>query len=171
MTSTSPSTDIVIIGAGPTGLMLACQLALHPTVSFRIVDKGVGCTDQSRALVVHARSLELFAQLGLVEKAIAEGKFFDRINLFFQGQRAFQLDFTHIRARQQPLLTQYPYALVLEQSITERLLESFLNEKNIRVERETEAVDIADIDTVDGPGVQVTLASGERIRAEVRLRM
>ena len=56
----------------------------------------------------------------------------------------FRLDFSHIRADQQPLLTRYPYLLILEQSVTEQILESFLNEHNIKVERNTEAIDLID---------------------------
>ncbi len=52
---TVSSTDILIIGAGPTGLMLACQLSLYPNLSFRIIDKNASRTTESRATGVHAR--------------------------------------------------------------------------------------------------------------------
>jgi 2-polyprenyl-6-methoxyphenol hydroxylase-like FAD-dependent oxidoreductase len=66
---TSSLVDVLIIGAGPSGLMLACQLSLYPNISFRIIDKKPYSTKQSRTLVVYARSLELFSQLNLVDKA------------------------------------------------------------------------------------------------------
>jgi 2-polyprenyl-6-methoxyphenol hydroxylase-like FAD-dependent oxidoreductase len=160
------STDILIIGAGPTGLMLACHLSLYPNISFRIIDKNSSCTTQSRALGVHARSLELLAQLNLVEKAISEGKFLDKIKAFFQGQCRIQIDFTHIRTEQQPLLTRYPYLLFLEQSVTEQILETFLNEHNIKVQRNTEAIDLIDLDSTNASEVQVTLSNGEIIRTK-----
>jgi 2-polyprenyl-6-methoxyphenol hydroxylase-like FAD-dependent oxidoreductase len=163
---TSSSTDVLIIGAGPTGLMLGCQLSLYSNVSFRIIDKNPSCTTQSRALVVHARSLELFAQLNLVEKAILQGTCADSINGFFQGQRRIQIDFARIRAEQRVLLTRYPYVLFLEQSATEQMLETFLNEHHVKVERQSEAIDVVDLDSIDGTGVQVTLSNGDIIRTK-----
>ncbi|UJR26774.1 hypothetical protein I4U23_008088 [Adineta vaga] len=164
--SSSSSTDILIIGAGPTGLMLACQLSLYSNISVRIIDKNSSCTTQSRALVVHARSLELFAQLNLIEKVLSHGNLVDTIKGYFQGQCAIQVDFTRIRTEQKPLITRYPYVLFLEQSTTEQLLESFLNEHNIQVERNVEAIDIQDFEGVKGSGVEVTLTNGERIRTK-----
>ena len=73
--------------------MLACQLSLYPNISFRIIDKNSSRTTQSRALVVHARSLELFAQLNLVEKAISQGKFVNTIKGYFHGQCRFSIRF------------------------------------------------------------------------------
>ena len=163
----SSSVDVLIIGAGPTGLMLACQLALYPKVSFRIIDKNASATTQSRALVVHARSLELFAQLNLAEKALSQGTLADGVKAFFQGHCRFQLDLKHFRVQQRSLLTHYPYILFLEQSVTEHLLESFLNEHHIQVERNTEATDLIDFESTDGTsGVQVTLTNGEIIRTK-----
>ena len=160
------SVDVLIIGGGPTGLMLACQLSLYPHISFRIVDKNPGCTTQSRALVVHARSLELFAQLNLVEKALSNGTLGDGAKVFFQGQMRLRLDVTHVRTKQQPLLTRYPYILFLEQSATEQMLETFLNEHQVKVERNIEATDVIDSDSLDGSGVEVKLSTGETVRAK-----
>ena len=155
--------DILIIGAGPTGLMLACQLCLYPNISFRIIDKNPTCTTQSRALAIHARSLELLSQLGLVDKAISQGNYVDAFNIFFNGPYGFRVDFTRIRKEQQPLLSKYPYILFLEQSVTEQILEKFLNEHNIQVERNTEAMDFTD---ADDNQVQVTLAGNQIIQAK-----
>ena len=160
------SVDVLIIGGGPTGLMLACQLSLYPHISFRIVDKNPGCTTQSRALAIHARSLELFAQINLVEKALSNGTLGDGAKAFFQGQLRLHIDVTHVRTKQQPLLTRYPYILFLEQSATEQMLETFLNEHQVKVERNTEAIDLIDSDSSDGSGVEVKLSTGETVRAK-----
>ena len=160
MASTS---DILIIGAGPTGLMLACQLSLYPNISFRIIDKNAGRTTQSRALSIHARSLEILSQLNLIDKAIARGTFADAMNLYFNGQRAMHVDYSGFRQEQDVLLSKYPCVLFLEQSITEELLETFLNEHNVFVERETEAVDLTNIDDAH---VQVKLTTGETVRTK-----
>ncbi|CAF1042936.1 unnamed protein product [Rotaria sp. Silwood1] len=166
MTSSSSSTDILIIGAGPTGLMLACQLSLYPNISFRIIDKNSSRNIHSRALVVHARSLELFAQLNLVEKAITQGEFVNGGNIFIRGKCRSSLNMKSIQTDQQSLLTRYPYILFLEQSVTEQLLETYLNEHNIHVERQTEAIDFIDIDSKNDNEVQVILSTGEIIRTK-----
>jgi 2-polyprenyl-6-methoxyphenol hydroxylase-like FAD-dependent oxidoreductase len=158
---TSSSTDILIIGAGPTGLMLACQLSLYSNISIRIIDKNSSRNTQSRALVVHARSLELFAQLNLVDKAIARGEFVETMKIFIQGECRLGLDFTRMGKEQKDLLTRYPYVLLLEQSATEELLESFLNERGIEVQRDSEVVDLTDDDQV-----KVTLTNGDIIQAK-----
>ena len=157
------STDILIIGAGPTGLMLACQLCLYPNLSFRIIDKNPSSNNQSRALAVHARTLEVFSQLNLVAKAISSGNCVNAINTYFNEQYGLRIDFTRICQDQKPLLTKYPYALLLEQSITENILETFLNEHNIHVERNSEATDFNEIDNNQ---VQVTLANKQIIQAK-----
>ncbi|CAF3673988.1 unnamed protein product [Rotaria sordida] len=163
---TSSSIDILIIGAGPTGLMLACQLSLYPNITFRIIDKNSSRTINSRALAVHARSIELFAQLNLAEKALAQGKFIDKMSVFIRGKHRCSLDLTLIRTEQQSLFTHYPYILFLEQSVTEQLLETFLNEHNIKVERQTEAIDFIDIDSMNDNDVQVILSTGETIQTK-----
>jgi len=160
--SPSSSVDVLIIGAGPTGLMLACQLSLYPNISFRIIDKNVCPTKESRALVVHARSLELLSQLNLVDKAISQGNYVNAINMYFNGQYGLRLDFTYIRKEQKSLLTKYPYILFLKQSITEKILEEYLNEHNIQVERNTEVIDLIDLDNQ----VQVTLDNSQIIQTK-----
>ena len=160
---TSSPTDVVIVGAGPTGLMLACQLSLYPNVSFRIVDKNAGATNQSRALAVHARSLELFAQLGLAEDAIAQGTFVQGMNIHFNGRLGLRFDLTSLVGEKHILLTKYPHMLFLEQSTTELLLEKYLNQQGIEVEREKEVQHLEDIDEET---VQVTLSNGEVLRTK-----
>lgn len=157
------STDVLIIGAGPTGLMLACQLSQYSNISFRIIDKKPCLTKQSRALVIHARTLELFSQLNLVDKILSKGNYVDAINLYFNGQYGLRLDFTQIRQKQNSFLTKYPYLFFLEQSITEEILETYLNEKQIFVERNCEALDFIDF---DNKYVQVTLTNNQLIQAK-----
>jgi 2-polyprenyl-6-methoxyphenol hydroxylase-like FAD-dependent oxidoreductase len=163
---TASSTDILIIGAGPTGFMLACQLSLYPNLSFRIIDKNASRTTESRAIGVHARSLELFEQLHLAEEAIAQGQFATKMNAFFRGKQRFSLDLSLLRKDQHPLLTHYPSVLILQQSITERMLETFLNEHNVQVQRNAEVIDLIDSDSIDGTGVEVILSTGEIIRTK-----
>src|SRR5215467_1510838 len=72
-------TPVLIVGAGPTGLMMASQLARFG-IPFRLIEKNEGPTTQSRALVIQPRSLEIFEQMGIAERAVKQGKIFQTIN-------------------------------------------------------------------------------------------
>ena len=131
MTS-SPHTDVLIVGAGPTGLMLACQLAINK-IPFRIIDKNEDHTTQSRALVIQARSLEIFDQMGISEKAIQQGKIAKAIGAFFNGKKVLRVIVNEIGKG----LTRFPFFLMLEQSHTEAILADFLRQHGSEVERTT----------------------------------
>ncbi len=72
MQNTTVQTDVIIVGAGPTGLSLAVQLMRY-NIDFVIFDQKEGVTELSKALVVHARSLEIYDQVGLAKQAVAGG--------------------------------------------------------------------------------------------------
>ena len=84
------NTDVLIVGAGPTGLMLACQLAIHK-ISFRIIDKTKDHTAQSRALVIQARSLEILDQMGIVERQSSKEKLQKQLVLFLTAEKYYGL--------------------------------------------------------------------------------
>jgi 2-polyprenyl-6-methoxyphenol hydroxylase-like FAD-dependent oxidoreductase len=65
-------TDVLVIGAGPTGLMAAAELARHG-VAHRIVDENPGCVRNSRALTLHARTLEILQILDLTDTLVRRG--------------------------------------------------------------------------------------------------
>ncbi|MBI5439992.1 MAG: FAD-dependent monooxygenase [Deltaproteobacteria bacterium] len=125
-------TPVTIVGAGPTGLALAVDLRLRG-VSCRIVDKNLRRTSESRALAVHARTLETLERFGVAEEAVREGRRVPRLNAYWEGEPAFSLTFP-------ALDTAYPFVLSLPQSETERLLEERLESLGGRVERGTELV-------------------------------
>ena len=79
-------TDVLIVGAGPTGLMLANQLARRG-VRVLVIDKNAGPTRETRALGVHARSLEIYQRLGVAPRALQLGKRSDGANLWAAGVR------------------------------------------------------------------------------------
>jgi len=124
-------TDVLIVGAGPTGLMMACQLAVHK-VSFRIIDKKEFPSANSGALVVQARTLEIFEQLGIAGEAINEGIVADRIDILYDADKIAGTSIKNIGSN----LSQFPFLLMLEQSKTERLLLKFLSDRGHYVERE-----------------------------------
>jgi 2-polyprenyl-6-methoxyphenol hydroxylase-like FAD-dependent oxidoreductase len=127
------NTDILIVGAGPTGLMMACQLAINK-ISFRIIDKNDDHTTQSRALVIQSRSVEILDQMGIAEQAIRNGKITKAIGAFFNGKKVLRVTVSNMGKG----LTKFPYLLMLEQSHTEAILGGFLKEHKCKVERRTE---------------------------------
>ncbi len=114
-------TDILIVGAGPTGLSLACQFVRYG-VDFVIVEKNEGITSYSKAIGVQARTLEIFDQIGLARKAIEEGTIGGKARLLTGGEIRGELDFSNIGRGLSP----FPFVLMLEQSKTERLLYEYL---------------------------------------------
>ncbi|HZA93739.1 MAG TPA: FAD-dependent monooxygenase, partial [Gemmatimonadales bacterium] len=114
-------TDVLIVGAGPTGLMLANQLARRG-VRFRIIDRHAGPSLQTRALGVQARTLEIYAQLGIVQRALELGKRGVGANWWTGGRRVARLAIGDIGRDLSP----YPYLLILGQDDNERLLDEAL---------------------------------------------
>jgi 2-polyprenyl-6-methoxyphenol hydroxylase-like FAD-dependent oxidoreductase len=127
------NTEVLIVGAGPTGLMMACQLAIHK-IPFRIIDKNEDHTTQSRALVIQARSLEILDQMGISDKAIEQGKIAKAIGAFFNGKKVLRVTVNEIGKG----LTKFPFFLMLEQSHTESIFVHFLRQRGYEVERRTE---------------------------------
>lgn len=124
--------DVLIVGAGPAGLMMACQLDLH-NISFRIIDKKDSPAIHSGALIIHARTLEILHQMGLAEKAMKAGIIAKTINLRFNQHKNYALDISCIGKNS----TRFPFLLMLEQWHTENLMIDFLNERGHKVENNT----------------------------------
>lgn len=116
-------TEVLIVGAGPTGLALACQFIRHG-VDFVIVDKEATTTVYSKALGVHARTLEIYEQLGIADKAVADGVVAGKARILEGGSIRGEVDLSAVGKG----LSQYPYMLVLEQSKNEKLLYKYLTE-------------------------------------------
>src|SRR5512133_1109229 len=116
-TLTTSRTQVLIVGAGPPGLMMACQLAIR-NIPFRIIDKREQHRGGSGALIVHARSLEILNQMGIADQAIREGIVAGKINIVFNGQKPLTL----ILNKMGNGLTKFPGLLLIEQSKTEQLL-------------------------------------------------
>ena len=89
---TTIKTDVVIIGAGPTGLSLACQFVRYG-VDFVIVEKNEALTPYSKAIGVQARTLEVYEQIGLGQKAVELGAIAGRARLLAGGEVRGEIDF------------------------------------------------------------------------------
>src|SRR5213083_1642988 len=131
-------TDVLVVGAGPTGLMLANQL-VRRGVRVRIIDRHAGPARESRALGVQARTLEIYAHLGLADQAVALGKRADGAALWAQGRRAARIPLGDIGRDLSP----YPFLLVLGQDDNERLLGDALCKQGMAVDWSTELVGLA----------------------------
>lgn len=121
-------TQVVIIGAGPTGLSLATQL-LRYGIDCVILEKNEQTTHLSKAVVVQARTLEIFQELNLAEKAIQEGRVTTALNLFYKGRQKAAINLSGIGEGLSP----YPFALSLEQSKTEKILFDHLTAREKQV--------------------------------------
>jgi 2-polyprenyl-6-methoxyphenol hydroxylase-like FAD-dependent oxidoreductase len=147
------STDVVIIGAGPTGLSLACQFIRHG-IDFVIVEKKEGLTPFSKALGVHARTLEIYEQLGLAQKAVEQGTIAGKVRMLEGGELLGEVNLSNIGEG----LSAYPYMLVLEQSKNERLLYEYLQSHGKEVLWQTELESFSQRET--GVTAQVKNSAG-----------
>jgi 2-polyprenyl-6-methoxyphenol hydroxylase-like FAD-dependent oxidoreductase len=125
--------DVLIVGAGPTGLVLALWLT-RMGVRVRIVDKTAEPGTTSRALAVQARTLELYSQMGIADAVIERGRKTVAVNLWVAGKKTAHAVFGEMGAGLSP----FPYALIFPQDEHERLLIGRLAEAGVEVERRKE---------------------------------
>ena len=142
-------TDVLIVGAGPTGLVLGNWLA-RLGVRFRIVDKAAEPGTTSRALAVHARTLELYRQLDLADAVIANGHKVPAFSLWVRGKSEARVSFADIAQD----LTPYPFVKMFPQDEHEKLLIERLQTFGVAVERPTELIGFSE--------------AGDRIIAQLR---
>jgi 2-polyprenyl-6-methoxyphenol hydroxylase-like FAD-dependent oxidoreductase len=156
MTALPSSTDVVIVGAGPTGLALACVLA-GKGVDFVLIERQPESPNTSRAVAIHAHTLEVLEELKVTPRLVAEGR---SVRRFIVRDRDRVLAAVPFHA----LPTRYPYALMVPQQITEAILSDRLRELGGRILRPHAVADVQQ----DGEGVSVSL-DGER-RRTIRAR-
>ncbi len=140
--NTSPTCgpEVLIVGAGPTGLVLALWLS-RLGVRVRIIDKTAEPGTTSRALAVQARTLELYRQIGLADAVIERGWHTIAVNLWVAGKKRARAVFGNLGAGISP----YPYVLTFPQDEHERLLVERLGEAGVHVERSTELLRFDDV--------------------------
>ena len=155
------TTDVLIVGAGPTGLALACQLIRYG-INFLIVDKKEGLTPYSKAIGVQARTLEIYEQIDLADKLVEQGLITRTVRLLESGEARAEVPLSNLGKGKSP----YPFLLIVEQSKHERLLYQFINDHDRDVTWQT----TLDEFSRDEAGVTGTIsnASGEKksVRAQ-----
>jgi 3-(3-hydroxy-phenyl)propionate hydroxylase len=139
----------VIVGAGPTGLMLAGELALAG-VDVGIVERRPNQdVPQTRARGFHSRTLEVLDQRGIVDRFLAEGK------------PAQIVGFAWIRLDMSDVPTRYPYGLALEQNAVERILAGWVEELGVPIERGVQVTGFSQ----DDSEVSIALSDGRAMTA------
>jgi 2-polyprenyl-6-methoxyphenol hydroxylase-like FAD-dependent oxidoreductase len=160
---TEPVLPALVVGAGPTGLTLANELARHG-VRPRIIDRGPAPATTSRALVVQPRTLEIFDDMGVIDRAIAAGNPALNLTITFAKSRV-ELDIADQLTGPQNF-TAYPALRTLSQQDTERILTELLSEQSVEVERGRALTDL----TQDGDTVVVSLRGEDGSTETLRCR-
>lgn len=149
---TTPHTDLLIVGAGPTGLAAGCD-ALRHGLSVRLVERKQQRGLESKALVVHARTMEIFERLGCAEQVLASGQRFRALNVRPSPSQAP----VRVDLLERPWGdTRYPFWLSVPQYDVERALEARFLELGGAIEW---GVSVEDV-TQDAEGVDAKLSSG-----------
>ncbi|MFG1605085.1 FAD-dependent monooxygenase [Actinoplanes sp. NPDC049265] len=154
LVATGPRQDgeVLVVGAGPSGLMTAALL-VRQGVAVRVIDAGAGPSTESRAFAVQARTIELFRSLGLADELLAHGVIDTGILFHFRGRPAGGLDFDRAHAADTP----YQFILMAPQSEVEQILLADLARHGLSVERGTRLESF----TQDQDHVRVRLNSGD----------
>lgn len=155
------TTDVLVVGAGPTGLIMANILA-RSGIHVRILDKRSGPTTETRAVVVHAKILELLSKIGLTDQMLREAERLAAMQLLRNGKRAGTLSFRNGTGHK---ATPYPFGLIYGQDQTEQLLLRSLVDNGGQVEWNTELLHIEEKDTEVHAAVRNAKGQEETIQA------
>jgi len=155
------STEVLVVGAGPTGLMLACQL-VRRGIRTVIIDRHSGPAMQSRAMAVHARTLEIYDQLGIAGEALDLGRPGYGANFWVEGRQTARVPFSDVGKGQSP----FPYVLMLGQDDNERILGRHLASAGFEVRWNTELVALEQ--GVDSAVATLKLPDGSQATLDAR---
>lgn len=146
--------EVLIVGAGPTGLVLALWLS-RMGIAVRIIDKSGGPGETSRAIAVHARTLEFHRQVGLADEVVAGGIKVEDLTFRRRGRTIARARFGRVGQDLSP----FPFVLAYPQDEHERVLVEHLERAGVQVERNTELVGFVQ----EEDKVRATLRSEDRV--------
>jgi 2-polyprenyl-6-methoxyphenol hydroxylase-like FAD-dependent oxidoreductase len=144
---TAATSDVLVVGAGPVGLTLANDL-LRRGIRCRSIDSAPQAMQQTKAVGIQAKTLELLAGMGVAQTAIERGLKVPVFSLYGDGKRLTRIDF-----REHLHESPYPYALMLPQHETERVLMEHLQSQGSTIEWQRELISV----TQDEQGVEAVL--------------
>ncbi len=156
MPNNNETLSALVVGAGPIGLTMALALTLRG-IKCRIIDKSPVASDKSKALGIHARTLELLETMGIVDDFLAVGHKVHATNICNGETTLVHLCFDEMEGH-------YPYALMVPQSVSEKLLTEQLEKHSIKIERELELTNF----TQDQDSVTATLKRADGSTEEVK---
>jgi len=154
-------TDVIIVGAGPTGLALGCQFIRYG-IDFVILDKNEAILPYSRAIGVQARTLEIYQQIGLAQSAIDLGAITKKACLIENGTVKAQIELQTIGRGLSP----YPFLLMFEQDKHEAMLQDYLRRHGKEVRRST----TLDSFTQDESGVTAEIITPDGSRETIEAK-
>lgn len=154
-------TDVIIIGAGPTGLAFALQ-CIRFGIDFIIIDKKEGTTPYSKAIGVQARTLEIYEQLGLADDLISMGVITEKVRLVEGGQVRGEVFLGEIGKGLSP----YPFLLIVEQGLHEKMLYDSIKSGRNDVRWKTELMSFSQNN--EGVAAQVRNGDGETESIEAK---
>lgn len=143
--------EVLIVGAGPTGLMAALELkrrGIHP----RIIDKAAGPVGQSRALGINPRTLDLLTPSGVADKLLAFGNRLRRVYIVEKGATVLTLRIERVKHRM-------PYMLIVPQAQTERFLIEAVEELGVEIEWLSELMEVS----IDDGRVTAVVATADDV--------
>ncbi|MBA2494069.1 MAG: FAD-dependent monooxygenase [Acidobacteria bacterium] len=154
-------TNVIIVGAGPTGLALACQF-IRFRVDFVIFDKKEAITPHSKAIGVQARTLEIYEQIGLADDLIAQGAIAEKARMIVSGEVRGEIEFGELGKDLSP----YPFVLIVEQGKHEKILYDFIKANGKDVQWQTELIDF----TQDDGGIKANIKTANSETEEIEAK-
>ncbi len=130
----TPAT-VLIVGAGPAGMMAAIELSRFG-IPVRLIERTAKPADTSRAVTIQPRTLELFQQRGLAEKLLSQGNRVIAASVYGDGKRVFRLDFEGVDS-------EFNYELLISQATTEQVMRDALDRAGVVIERERTLISFA----------------------------